>query len=229
MRRFACLLLPLTLAACEGDDPSTPPMGPQPVVVQITNISDTAMITSGFSPGAWALHVEPDPFFTAGQPAPDNGLEQLAEDGIPDGLADGARSALAHGVFAAEGVAGANYENGPLHPGESWTVTLEVDPATAPRLSLAMMLGESNDLFLASEGVGIALVDDAGALRQGADVSDMIHVWDAGTEVNQPIGEGADQAPRQPVRGAGMHEDLPVQRARDLPAGSALVQVILNP
>ncbi|MEL7155373.1 MAG: spondin domain-containing protein [Actinomycetota bacterium] len=83
---------------------------------------------------------------------------------------------------------------GPALPGSSYSFTVTAAPGQ--RLSFATMLVQSNDWFLAPMPEGIALYDDAGAPISG-DITDQIHVFDAGTEIDQPFGEGADQAPRQ--------------------------------
>lgn len=85
-------------------------------------------------------------------------------------------------------------EPGPLFPGDAFELDFIAPPGA--RLSFAMMFGQSNDLFYGPGDEGIALYDDAGTPLTG-DVTDQVHLWDAGTEANQEPGLGADQAPRQ--------------------------------
>ena len=83
---------------------------------------------------------------------------------------------------------------GPIHAGEEY----HFDFAAAPGmyLSFATMFVHSNDYFYAPDGRGIPLYDADGTPVDG-DVTDQIMLWDAGTEMNQEPGFGADQAPRQ--------------------------------
>lgn len=118
---------------------------------------------------------------------------------------------------------------GPIGPGEAFEFGL-----TAPiggRLTLATMFVESNDLFFAPDGEGIALYDAAGTPVTG-DVTAQIALWDAGTEANQEPGVGADQAPRQSGPGAGADDpDDTVRPADDefgnLPAVGDVIRVTL--
>jgi hypothetical protein len=67
------------------------------------------------------------------------------------------------------------------------------------------MFVQSNDLFYAPDGGGIALFNEEGVPLDG-DITELISLWDAGTEVNQAPGEGADQAPRQSGPNSGDDE-----------------------
>ena len=58
------------------------------------------------------------------------------------------------------------------------------------------MYVQSNDLFLSPGDTGIALFADDGLPISG-DITAQIGLWDAGTEVNEEPGVGANQAPRQ--------------------------------
>ena len=63
------------------------------------------------------------------------------------------------------------------------------------RLSLAMMLAESNDLILATGEDGIDLIE--ASRRIDGDATYAIGLWDAGTEVNEFPGAGPNQPLRQ--------------------------------
>ncbi len=63
----------------------------------------------------------------------------------------------------------------------------------------------SNDLFYGPGEEGIALYADDGTPMEG-DVTDQILLWDAGTEVNQEPGVGADQAQRQAGPNTDAHD-----------------------
>ncbi|MCA9736396.1 MAG: spondin domain-containing protein [Gemmatimonadetes bacterium] len=82
------------------------------VIIQNVSDSTTLMTSDGgrqavpLSPGAWVLHTESAPLFTAGDPLEDDGLEAIAEDGDPATLADnleersGVTVPLSPGVWA---------------------------------------------------------------------------------------------------------------------------------
>ncbi len=95
----------------------------------------------------------------------------------------------------------------PAGPGEMFQFTI-----TAPEGSLfsfATMFAQSNDLFYAPSGAGINLYP--GGTPLDGDVTSQIMFWDAGTEVNQEPGVGADQAPRQSAPNTGTTEHGVVQ------------------
>jgi hypothetical protein len=96
----------------------------------------------------------------------------------------------------------------PAMPGEAFEFTVKAAPGDY--LSFATMYGESNDNFFATVEQGISLFDDNGSPVNG-DVSDQIGIWDAGTEVNEPLGEGPNQAPRQPAPNTGEAESGTVE------------------
>lgn len=88
------------------------PGADQQFTLRIQNVSGTnTLITSWgprplrISPFAWAIHEQPAPLFTPGEPARENGLELLAEAGLPDTLGTALRnvrgyaSALSPGLF----------------------------------------------------------------------------------------------------------------------------------
>ena len=81
-----------------------------------------------------------------------------------------------------------------IGPGSSYSFSF--DAGKGHSLSFATMLAQSNDLFYAPAQNGIALYDANGVALTG-DITAMLHLWDAGTEVNEEPGTGANQAPRQ--------------------------------
>lgn len=178
-----------------GDSDGSPTPTPQAFVVTIENISADSALPGPFAPGAYALHEGNTPLFTAGVADTGDGLEGLAEDGGGVALAE-ATGGEAFGVPV-----GAT-ETGPIFPGMSYEFTIEATPDQ--RFSLATMLVQSNDLFVAPLEAGVPLFDDAGAPLEERDVTGLMELWDAGTEINQAPGFGLDQAPRQgpPMIGA---------------------------
>jgi hypothetical protein len=164
--------------------------------------SRSGLITP-FAPGLWAVHTAADPLFSAGQSDPGQGLEALAEDGDPSGLtaAVAGRSDVAtSGIFNTPvGATGP----GPLLPGQAYEFSFEA--MSGDHLSFATMFVQSNDLFFAPDGAGIALFKADGSPITG-DVTEQLALWDAGTEMNQEPGFGPDQAPRQAGSNTGPDE-----------------------
>lgn len=167
------------------------------------------------SPGVWAVHTAADPLFTAGSADAGDGLEAIAEDGDPSGLA---------GVLAAQtGVASSAAFDTPvgattpaaIGPGGSYSVTFTATEGDA--LSLASMFVPSNDLFFAPDGSGIALF--SGSNPTIGDVTSQLDLWDAGTEVNQEPGVGLDQVQRQSGPNTGADEGGVVQTVQDAADG----------
>ena len=166
---------------------------------------------SPFAPGVFVVHESGMPLFIEGQADFGDGLEALAEDGDPSVLDTPLKSANGvknSGVFNTP--TGASVP-GPLLPGGTYTFTFEAEDGDY--LNLATMLVHSNDLFYAFEDAGIALFDNNGNAISG-DVTSMIQLWDAGTEVNEYPGAGNNQ----PARGganSGADENGNVQIVND--------------
>lgn len=142
------------------------------------------------SPGAYLVSTEGEAFFTDGEMDRGEGLEAIAEDGKPLALAG-----AIPGAMAVNTPLGAPMP-GPLAPGESYEFTIVAE--RGDRLHLVTMFVPSNDWFFSLTGdQGLALFDDDGVPVDG-DVSNMLLVYDLGTEVDQPIGFGLDQVDNQP-------------------------------
>jgi len=162
------------------------------------------------SPGAYAVHTDEEPIFDAGKPARGNGLEAVAEDGIPAtlfGVLDNQEGVGQSGPFAAPA-------NGPpIMPGESTEFTIQAQPGD--RLSLVTMFIPSNDWFYALGGEeGLDLFDGHDPID--GDVTEEVGLYDAGTEENQEPGVGEDQVQRQDGPNTGPEEDEPVRLVSDL-------------
>ncbi|MEO8392948.1 MAG: spondin domain-containing protein [Chloroflexota bacterium] len=116
----------------------------------------------------------------------------------------------------------------PAMPGEAFEFTVKAAPGD--HLSFASMYGQSNDSFFGFGDDGVALYDDAGNPVSG-DVSSQVVTWDAGTEVNEPLGTGANQGPRQSGPDAGTPENgtVEVQSDPDFPKGPDALHVTLTP
>lgn len=93
-------------------------------------------------------------------------------------------------------------------PGEAYEFWVRAN--SGDYLSFASMYGQSNDTFVGTYAQGIAFYDEGGNPVNG-DVTDQVALWDAGTEVNEPLGQGANQAPRQTAPNTGETEGGVVQ------------------
>jgi hypothetical protein len=191
-------------------------------------LADRTGINGILSPGAWVVHREPSALFEPGAPDRGEGLEAIAEDGMPGSLVavlQGREGVGSTGAFdTPDGAAGP----GPLTPGGSYMFTVEAQEGD--RLSLATMYVQSNDLFYAPAASGIELFP-GGSARSG-DVTDAFLLWDAGTEVNQVPGFGPDQAPRQAGPDTGEAETGVVHEVDDgytYPAVDRVLRVRIAP
>ena len=179
-------------------------------VVRIENVATDETLL--LAPGAFAVHTEPGVIFTSGEADRGSGLEALAEDGDPVALAEALKEYMGVSfadVFTTPVDAS---EPAPIGPGGVYEFTFGAEPGSY--LSFATMFVQSNDLFYAPDAAGIALFDETSAPISG-DVTAQVLLWDAGTEVNQEPGVGADQPPRQSAPNTGADENGVVQRVAD--------------
>jgi len=189
--------------------------------VRVENISDPEGMAASngtkfpfaLSPGMFVLSAKKAPLFTEGKPAGANGLEMQAEDGDPSGLFASLVSmhhaSNLHGVFNTPvGAMGA----GPIRPGDSFEYTFTATPGM--KLFSTMMFGQSNDWFYSPDANGIALFDAKGNPTSG-DVTAQFILWNAGTEVDEEIGIGPNQGPRQKGTNTGPDEHGVVRRVKD--------------
>ncbi len=196
----------LSLLACSDGDGE--PSESRPVTFELTieNVSGGADVPTPIAPGVWVLHTDGHPLFVAGEVDAGNGLEDLAEDGDPGPLTDSLTDAdYTIGPFDSEFE---GYDVGAKRPGDSFTFSVTASPGD--RLSLATMVVETNDYFVAFEDEGLALFDADGEPISGEVAA---KIWDAGTEVDQPMGEGADQPMRQSAHDIGETEGAVIEES----------------
>jgi hypothetical protein len=116
----------------------------------------------------------------------------------------------------------------PIFPGEAYEFTLGANPGDM--LSFATMFVQSNDLFYAPSGSGIALFN--GTTPVSGDVTSQVHLWDSGTEMNEEPGVGTHQAPRQSGPNSGMADsDMTVRMVNDAftyPAAADVIEVSIS-
>ncbi len=206
--------------------------------VRVENVStpQTLKLSNGMTapaptaPLLWTVTDAGNPLFTTGKKDRGHGLEQLAEDGNPGVLADyisaNLKSISYHGVVTTPA---GDKGPGPITPGKAYEFTFPAAPGQ--RLTIATMFGQSNDLFYAPGAEGIALFDAKGAPLT-VDVTSRLLLWDAGTELNEEPGLGANQAPRQPGPNTGPAEGGVVRLVKDsfkYPATKDVVRVSVRP
>ncbi len=176
------------------------------------------------APVVWKVHEDmmgEGVFFNNGEADRGVGLEATAEDGDPAMLAESVEGAAQAVPDGADGP-------GPAFPGSAYSFSFEA--SVGQSLSFVTMFVQSNDLFFAPDENGIALFDDMGHPVEGS-VTGHVDLWDAGTEVNQEPGVGADQAPRQAGPNTGADEMGVVQLVADsgdgysYPPTAALIRV----
>ena len=189
--------------------------------LRIENVSTDSILKSkagesaaaGLSPGVVILYNgSSHPFFMPGKMVMGEGLERLAEDGNPAPLAEMSRKDKGVMLVQVFNTPVGMDQPGPIGPGGAYEVTFTAHPGA--RLMLAQMFGQSNDLFYAPDPKGIELFDKDGTAMAG-NLTQYIRLWDAGTEVNQEPGFGADQAPRQKEPNTGMEEHGSVNMVKD--------------
>ncbi len=95
----------------------------------------------------------------------------------------------------------------PLFPGNRFEAIITAAPGD--HLSLAAMMVQSNDLYFSMGEHGVALYDAQGAPRESLDITDLIQIFDAGTEENQELGTGSHQGPRQSAPNEGPADSNP--------------------
>lgn len=119
---------------------------------------------------------------------------------------------------------------GPLLPGNKYE--FEFDAAPGHNLSFATMFVQSNDFFYAPNEAGISLFDNSGNPITG-DITSKIMLWDAGTEIDQEPGLGADQAPSQMGPNTGADDPntnvrLATDNFNNLPAVTDVIKVMIT-
>lgn len=155
--------------------------------ISVTNTTGVGGLT--LTPLAAMLHDGTFDTFDTGSAASAS-LEALAEDGnVAPVLADlanaqsGSQSTV---VTAPEGFAGAPL----IEPGETGSVTINVDPATQSYFSFLSMILPSNDQFIGNGDPAAYQLFDAGGNFLGNQTINVTGqmAYDAGTEVNNGLG-----------------------------------------
>jgi len=217
------------VAAGNGDKPTK-------FTVRVENITKPDVFTASngvkwslaFSPGTAVVHTDIAPIFTAGKKDRGKGLEAQSEDGDPSMLAkslEGGKGIKSVTVFNTP--VGASIP-GPITPSAAYELSISAMPGD--RLSMTIMMGQSNDWFYAPTESGIELFKNGKAIS--GDISSQIMMWDAGTEVDQEPGIGSDQGPRQKGPNTGKAENGVVHNIQDgklYSTASSVMRVTITP
>ncbi len=209
---------------------------PTGFTVRIENITKPDAFTASngskwslaFSPGIVIVHKEDAPGVSAGKKDRGKGLEAQAEGGDA--------GMLGKSLASVKGIKSVTVFNtpvgaktpGPITPGAAYEVAVSAVPGD--RLSLTLMMGQSNDWFYAPTEPGIELFKNGQAIS--GDITSQLVMWDAGTEVNQEPGIGPDQGPRQKAPNTGKAENGMVRKIDDgqpYSAASKVLRVTITP
>ena len=195
-------------------------------VIRIENTSPEGGLTV-LAPGAFELNDHPLSFFAAGEADRGLGLEALAEDGDPSVLAGTIGEMMGGDEMAGFMVSVFNTpvgadSAGPAGPGAAYEFSIDAYPGQY--LTLATMFVQSNDWFFAPGEEGLELFNAEGLPNSG-DITDQFFLWNAGTEVDQTPGEGADQAPRQAGPNIGEIENGLVSLVEDFTNFQILITI----
>ena len=172
------------------------------------------------APIVWAIHSKGVmPIFEEGQADYGNGLETLAETGDPSMVYD---ALMTDGyTTGVQNIPDGETEAGPIFPGQSFTFSF--DAKEGDYLSLAFMLGKSNDEFFAFDDTGLELFSDGEPIS--GDITSYIRLWDAGTEPNEYPGAGIHQ-------GAGGNDEngevMLLNDSFDWPGVSVVIKVTIT-
>lgn len=191
------------------------------------NISSSSdPVTLAFSPLVWAIHSNPYPVFTTGDPASAE-LQQFAEQGSVSAIADELQ--LEGGVSLVGIAQTTQNQQTVLRPGDKYTFMIAADNGNS--LSLVSSFLQANDLFISLPDTGLALFDDSGNPISG-DLTSSLTLFDAGTEVNEAPGTSANQAIRQTTPEAGTTENgvvAPVNDSFSYPSVPSMLRLTLTP
>jgi len=176
-------------------------------------------VVTPLAPGVAVVLDTGTELFASGAADDGSGLEALAEDGNAGPYGENTGGA----IFA---IPAGQSEPGPLFPGDTYTVEIEAEAAQS--MTFATMFVQSNDWFFSLGGGGIPLFDADGTPISG-DITSLVTLWDAGTEVDQTPGTGTDQAPRQAGPDTGADDTNSSIRLVDGYAVTDYVQVTITP
>ena len=145
------------------------------------------------APGAFIVHTSMETLFAEGVVDRGEGLEALAEDGDPSTLVASLGALATVSVSEHSPPPMGQTSRDPHFPGRATASPSKQRPATISRsqpCSCSQTIGSSQ-----RPSSGISLFDGEAPLD--GDITDLVYLWDAGTEVDETPGQGENQAPRQ--------------------------------
>ncbi|WP_186758695.1 spondin domain-containing protein [Echinicola salinicaeni] len=179
------------------------------------------------SPGAWAVHTGGMPIYRLNQNDYGDGLEYIAEDGAPGVLASSLNAISPVKVSGIFNIPTDADDPAPIGPGQKYEFSFSAHQSD--KLSLATMFVQSNDLFYAFDDMGIMLFE--GGKPISGDITGMLGLYDAGTEVNEEPGYGPNQAIRQAGPDTGETENeaiMPVNDGYSYPEINEIIRVTIT-
>lgn len=159
------------------------------------NTLSATRFASPISPIVYVVHPADVVLFEEGDEA-SIGIEAVAEDGDFSFLVAEIDALGLPG--GAQAIPFDATEGGPAGPGSGYEFTVTANPGDV--ITFVSMYVQTNDWFFGVNS--LALFDEDGNPISG-DFSNELMLWDAGTEVDEPIGEGPNQAPRQAEANTG--------------------------
>ena len=159
-----------------------------PVTVTVTNNQSEGGLT--LTPLYVAFHALGFDAFSVGEGA-SAGIEQLAEIGVPATVRDERLAADPNSIGAVLGAPGGFGPAPVIEPGETATITIDVDPSDHRFMTFLSMIVPSNDTFIGlDQAVEVFSASGDFLGRQVFEITSAF-AYDAGTEVNDPFDGGA--------------------------------------
>ncbi|MCQ1058624.1 spondin domain-containing protein [Photobacterium sp. ZSDE20] len=190
MKNYRLLLLAASvalLAGCPTDSDDDDPVPPEETLATFSVEVKNTSANQPLSPLAVIGHSNDYQLFTIGQPASE-ALEMLAESGDNSTLLS----------EQADGISVQAAGSGVILPAGSDSVTVTIDTSTSSYLSVASMLVNTNDAFVAETAMDLADLAVGDTLRIA------MPAWDSGTEAND---EAAETIPGPAAGGEGFNSE----------------------
>ena len=218
MQRLFTISISLIILGLGCEDPTPDVTADFSITIENLSSGESAV---DLSPGVYFTQEDGFPLFFPNSQDFGDGLEELAEDGLIDRL----QSNLNENQYILD-------VNGfsDILPGQSLAIELRASYGTF--FNFATMFTESNDLFYSFNEDGIPLFKPNGDPVSG-DVTHLVWLWDAGTEINQEPYIGSFQATRQSFNGEGDPEENGrvelINDGFEYPDKISIIRVTINP
>ncbi|TJY32184.1 spondin domain-containing protein [Pontimicrobium aquaticum] len=175
----------------------------------VDNLDLNTGLVSPFAPGAY--NIGQNTLFTIGSSASAE-MEALGEDGNVSGFTN---------VYNTPDGASAP---GPIFPGQSYSFSFNA--ANGDALSIALMLVQSNDWVIALDEISLF----NNGIPVSGNVTNLAQLLDVGTETDEYVGAGNNQAPRQsgPDTGADENGNVVVENnTASIPSISDMIKITI--